>query len=319
MLLPEDRRKRRRIWITGLSALLAVAGACVWSAAERIPREIAARATAALRIAAIAPHVTVAAEGRTLVLSGELSDPYTHARALAVAGSIRGVRAVVDRIALAQAASTLRAEPIGSGTPQPPTASLPPGQPAKPSPAEPPAPADSAAALPPAPTSGGQADSAAAGQTGGRPPRDPEPSPPAQVAKSPAAAVPAPAESTAAAETTRPPAAYALDFPVLLFAFDRARPAPESERRLQEAITLLKQHPGLRVELAGHTDSSGARSYNRRLSERRAAAIADRMIAAGIDASRLQTHGYGEGQPRAENRSRAGRTLNRRVEIIAIP
>ena len=319
MLLPEDRRKRRRIWITGLSALLAVAGACVWSAADRIPREIAARATAALRIAAIAPHVTVAAEGRTLVLSGELSDPYTHARALAVAGSIRGVRAVVDRIALAQAASTLRAEPIRSGTPEPPTASLPPGPPAKPSPAEPPAPADSTAALPPAPTSGGQEDSAAAGQTGGRSPGGPETSPPVRVAESPAAAVPAPAESTAAAETARPPAAPVLDFPVLLFAFDRARPTPQSERRLQEAITLLKQHPGLRVELAGHTDSSGARSYNRRLSERRAAAIADRMIAAGIDASRLQTRGYGEGQPRAENRSRAGRALNRRVEIIAIP
>jgi OOP family OmpA-OmpF porin len=110
-----------------------------------------------------------------------------------------------------------------------------------------------------------------------------------------------------------------LNFPVLRFGFDSTQVTQESEPLLEEAIALLKSHPGLRVELSGHTDSSGARSYNQRLSERRAEAIAKRMIAAGVDAAQLQTRGHGEMQPRAENRSRQGRSLNRRVEMTAIP
>lgn len=320
MLLPEDRRKRRRIWIAGLSALLAVAAACVWTAAGRIPREIAARAAAALQIAGIAPRVAVAVDGRTLTLSGELTDPATRARALAVAGSIRGVRGVVDRIILAEAAPAERSEPVRIGAPQLPPAAIPAESPATASSPENRGPTDSAATPPPRLNTGGYVHSASAMETATpRPASEAGAPPPARAAETSAAAAPAPAGVIPAPAEALRPAAPVLDFPVLLFGFNRTQPTPESERLLAEAIALLKMHPGLRVELAGHTDSSGARSYNQRLSERRAASIAKRMIAAGVNEAQLQTRGYGELQPLAKNHSIEGRSLNRRVEIIAIP
>ncbi|MCU0562138.1 MAG: OmpA family protein [Desulfobacterales bacterium] len=318
MLLPEDRRKRRRIWTTGLSALLAVAAACVWTSAGRIPREIAERAQAALHIAGIAPRVEVAVDGRTLTLSGDLPDPYTRARALAVAGSIRGVRAVVDRIGPAVAQPRAPASLDAPGAPQLAAAAPAVGAAAAPPPDAPAAsaPAANPPAAPPSPS--GTARSAAAVQTGAPEPADAAGAapPPARAAETPAAA-PVPAE--AAPAEGLPPPAPALKFPVLRFDFNRTQVTPASEPLLEEAIALLKKHPGLRVALEGHTDSSGARSYNQRLSERRAAAIAKRLIAAGVDPAQLQTRGHGELQPRAENRSRQGRSLNRRVEMIAIP
>lgn len=321
MLLPEDRRKRRRIWVAGLSALLAVAAACVWTAAGRIPRQIAARATAALKIAGIAPRVDVAVDGRTLTLSGELTDPYTRARALAVAGSIRGVRGVVDRIVLAEAAPAERSAPVRIGAPQSPPAPPPAESPATASASDPRRPADSAATPSAGVNTRSCVQSAAAMDTGAPPPANDAGTPPSAAlsAETSTASSPAPVGATPAPADALRPAAPVLNFPVLLFRFNRTQPTPESERLLTEAIALLKLHPGLRVELAGHTDSSGARSYNQRLSERRAASIAKRMIAAGVHAAQLQTRGYGERQPRAKNHSSEGRSLNRRVEIIAIP
>ncbi|MCU0585006.1 MAG: OmpA family protein [Desulfobacterales bacterium] len=321
MLLPEDLRKRRRIWMTGLSALLAVAAACVWTTAGRIPQEIADRATAALRIAGIAPRVEVAVDGRTLTLSGALTDPYTRARALAVAGSIRGVRGVVDRIGLAEAAPAKRSDPIRSDAPMvPPTAG----------PADPPATGpspdtrratESAATSPNGAQTSASAHSAGAMETGAPRPTNDAGAPPPSTRATEASTTASPASAgaiPAPADTPRP-AAPVLNFPVLRFGFDSTQVTQESEPLLEEAIALLKSHPGLRVELSGHTDSSGARSYNQRLSQRRAEAIAKRMIAAGVDAAQLQTRGHGEMQPRAENRSRQGRSLNRRVEMTAIP
>ncbi|MFO7709456.1 MAG: OmpA family protein [Desulfobacterales bacterium] len=322
MLLPEDRPKRRRIWIAGLSALLALSGVCVWTTAVRIPQEISARAAAALQIAGIAPRVALAVDGRTLILSGELADAYTRARALAVAGSIRGAHAVVDRIRLtpAQTASAERSDPVRIDAPGPPPAALPGEPPAKTAPSESPAAAGHGATLPLGTTNGGQAENTAATGTGARPsPDTPEAPPPARLAETPAQATPAPAAAPRTPENPDRPAALPPKVAVLLFGFDSAHPNPESEPLLQEAIALLKQRPGLRVEVAGHTDSSGAPLYNQRLSERRAAAIANRMIAAGVDAAQLQTRGYGETQPRAGNHLRQGRLLNRRVEITAIP
>lgn len=317
MLLPEDRRKRRRIWITGLSALLAVAAACVWTTAGRIPREIAARAMPALRIAGIAPPVAVAVDGRSLVLSGELTDPYTRARALAVAGAVRGVRGIIDRIGLVEAQPVERSNPVTIGAPQLAPAAIPAESPGTASSPDSRGTSDSAANPPPGSTPSGMAPSAVAVATDTPQPTDdagtpPLPAPSTATSPAPAGTIPAPAEALL-------PAAPALDFPVLLFGFDSTQVTPESESLLKEAIALLKKHPGLRVALAGHTDSSGARSYNQRLSERRAASIAKRMIAAGVDAAQLQTRGHGEMQPRADNHSRQGRLLNRRVEMIAIP
>ena len=99
--------------------------------------------------------------------------------------------------------------------------------------------------------------------------------------------------------------------------FDTAKATlrPESEATLQQVLGVLTADPALRLVVAGHTDSEGEPGYNQDLSERRAAAVADWLVAKGVDAGRLQSKGLGESQPVADNASEAGRALNRRVQL----
>lgn len=73
------------------------------------------------------------------------------------------------------------------------------------------------------------------------------------------------------------------------------------------------------VHVIGHTDSDGSDAYNLDLSQRRAAAVANYMVAHGVMADRVRTEGRGESEPRASNASAAGKQLNRRVEIYLKP
>lgn len=75
----------------------------------------------------------------------------------------------------------------------------------------------------------------------------------------------------------------------------------------------LKKYPRLRVEVQGHTDSSGSDEYNLKLSERRAQAVRDYLIAHGVAATQLEARGYGETQPIESNATAEGRARNRRV------
>ncbi len=84
---------------------------------------------------------------------------------------------------------------------------------------------------------------------------------------------------------------------------------------LDEAVTVLKEYPDLKVEIGGHTDSSGSAKTNQRLSQKRADAVKAYFVGKGIDESRLSAVGYGEAEPRATNRTRAGRAENRRIEF----
>jgi len=70
--------------------------------------------------------------------------------------------------------------------------------------------------------------------------------------------------------------------------------------------------------VGGHTDSYGTEEYNMGLSVRRARAVADYLVAGGIDRSRLRVEGYGETQPVASNDTEDGRAQNRRVELSVI-
>jgi len=99
------------------------------------------------------------------------------------------------------------------------------------------------------------------------------------------------------------------------FEFDSARLTEGSKQRLDEALQILKRHPDLQVEIAGHTDSTGSAEYNQGLSERRARAVLDYMVEHGANAAKLTAKGYGESQPVADNGSREGRERNRRVEF----
>jgi outer membrane protein OmpA-like peptidoglycan-associated protein len=95
-----------------------------------------------------------------------------------------------------------------------------------------------------------------------------------------------------------------------------ARIASGASRSLDKVVGFLKNNPDQRIIIEGHTDARGAADYNQRLSERRAEAVKQEMVARGIEANRLIARGYGESRPVTSNATQAGRQLNRRVEII---
>lgn len=88
---------------------------------------------------------------------------------------------------------------------------------------------------------------------------------------------------------------------------------------LNSVSKVLAEYEQTIVEVAGHTDSTGAESYNQHLSERRAGAVAAYLGAQGVIGQRLITVGMGELRPMSDNSSAAGRQANRRVEITMVP
>ena len=84
---------------------------------------------------------------------------------------------------------------------------------------------------------------------------------------------------------------------------------------LEGVAATLKRYPGFKVEVAGHTDNHGGGAHNLDLSNRRAKAVMDYLIARGIAADRLSAKGYGETQPIGNNYLEDGRMKNRRVEL----
>ena len=103
----------------------------------------------------------------------------------------------------------------------------------------------------------------------------------------------------------------------ILFAADRADILPESLDELDEVAALLALRRE-KVLIAGHTADVGGTAGQVDLSERRAAAIADELIARGIPARRLSTVGYGGSRPVGDNATAEGRAANRRVEFLVV-
>jgi outer membrane protein OmpA-like peptidoglycan-associated protein len=101
----------------------------------------------------------------------------------------------------------------------------------------------------------------------------------------------------------------------VLFEFDQATLKPGVIHNLYPLVTFLREHPQRAITIEGHTDSVGSDTYNADLSQRRAQTVRSFLIQNGINASRLTSHGLGEGHPVASNDTAAGRQLNRRVEI----
>ncbi len=100
-----------------------------------------------------------------------------------------------------------------------------------------------------------------------------------------------------------------------LFAFDKSLLNVDARARLDALIAQERDTDSLLV-IDGHADSVGTDEYNQALSERRAAAVYQYLLDAGIDASRMTTRGYGEQQPVSSNATVQGRALNRRAEVI---
>jgi OOP family OmpA-OmpF porin len=104
----------------------------------------------------------------------------------------------------------------------------------------------------------------------------------------------------------------------VLFAFDSSDIRAQYRGVLDEVVTVIKANPEARVRLEGHTDAKGSDTYNQALSERRAQSVLAYLVAAGIDARRLEAIGYGEQRPIATNDTDEGRLQNRRLEISPI-
>jgi len=85
---------------------------------------------------------------------------------------------------------------------------------------------------------------------------------------------------------------------------------------LDEVVTLLKRHPEMQAEIAGHTDNTGQATYNMELSGKRAESVVNYLVSKGVAANRLKAKGYGAAQPVAANDTEEGRSLNRRTELI---
>jgi len=84
---------------------------------------------------------------------------------------------------------------------------------------------------------------------------------------------------------------------------------------LDAIVAIMNEFPKATFALGGHTDSTGSAKINARLSQQRADAVMNYFVKNGVDASRLTSKGYGSANPIADNKTRAGRTENRRVEI----
>jgi len=104
----------------------------------------------------------------------------------------------------------------------------------------------------------------------------------------------------------------------VFFDFDKATLRSESRLELDRWVKMLKENPAVILEIAGYTDNVGSESYNRRLSERRAKAVAAYLADQGIAVRRLKAMGFGESKPAATNQTAEGRQHNRRVEVKII-
>lgn len=102
--------------------------------------------------------------------------------------------------------------------------------------------------------------------------------------------------------------------------FDNSKPdiKPESYVFLNELAQWLKDKPGIRIEVSGHTDNAGSVPANQKLSQARAAEVKKYLIAEGIDPASLVARGMSDKQPIETNATEEGRAQNRRVEFTKL-
>jgi len=105
----------------------------------------------------------------------------------------------------------------------------------------------------------------------------------------------------------------------ILFETGKSAIQQESLPIVDQIYELLKSNSSLKVSVEGHTDNVGDAASNKKLSNDRAKAIMDALVAKGINKTRLSAIGWGQEKPTADNRSEDGRAKNRRVEIVKIP
>lgn len=102
----------------------------------------------------------------------------------------------------------------------------------------------------------------------------------------------------------------------ILFGVDSSVLSNSSRDSLDEFATVMQEYPKTAILVQGHTDSTGSEEHNQSLSERRARSVQSHLSLRGVDDTRMNSIGYGEGYPVADNTTPDGRQQNRRVEIL---
>ena len=91
---------------------------------------------------------------------------------------------------------------------------------------------------------------------------------------------------------------------------------PNTQISLAKVAGILQAYPGLKLQVEGYTDSVGGEAYNQKLSENRADAVRDFLLAQGVSHDNITSTGYGESHPAADNNTASGRSQNRRVQLV---
>jgi OOP family OmpA-OmpF porin len=106
----------------------------------------------------------------------------------------------------------------------------------------------------------------------------------------------------------------------VLFEFDTSNLKPGGKEALKAYLKEARAQlsSARTVKITGHTDNVGAKKYNMKLSQRRAEAVRDYLVKLGVNSKKMKVSGMGETKPIASNKTKEGRTKNRRVEIEVI-
>lgn len=110
-----------------------------------------------------------------------------------------------------------------------------------------------------------------------------------------------------------------VTFPDVTFATNSTAISPSMREVLDGVAQSMVNYPNSLIDVMGHTDSTGSEQYNLDLSRRRAESVANYLVSRGVNRARIETIGYGEQYPVADNGTESGRAQNRRVEIRITP
>ncbi|WP_260706497.1 OmpA family protein [Edaphobacter flagellatus] len=106
-----------------------------------------------------------------------------------------------------------------------------------------------------------------------------------------------------------------FNFDRLTFDTGKATLQPASQEQLNNIAEILKAFPNVHLKIGGYTDNTGDAAANQKLSEERAKNVMNELVAKGVDASRLESQGYGDQYPVGDNATEEGRQQNRRIAM----
>jgi OmpA-OmpF porin, OOP family len=236
---------------------------------------------------------TAAIDAKKLVVAGMASSE-------AIANAAKDVVAKGAGSLVGESKITFRPAPVVAPAPAAPT----------------PAPVVAAPAVPAAPAPAAPAPKAPAVAVAPVAPAAPVAAPKAAT-PAPATPVPAPA-AVASSDTCEQDLGTAMKASRILFGSSSAALRRESQPVLLQIAAAIKRCGTRKIEISGHTDSTGTLGFNETLSKNRAKAVADALVKTGIPMAQLQVAGYGPAKPVATNDTEAGKLQNRRIEFTVI-